>query len=485
MNYFQGKTDGEARRDAAQAALRHWAHHVDAKHIWPKHLGLLERALDRVETGECKRLIVTMPPRHGKSETISGKFPSYFIGKNPERRVILTSHTASLAIDFAVRNRTYLNEFGPEIFGVCVDPNRAKSDDWKVEGHEGGIRAAGVGGSITGRGANLLIVDDPFKDFADAHSKTIREHVWNWWTTVALTRLEPDGAVVVVSTRWHEDDLVGRILKAAKQTGEVWEVINFPALAVEGDPLGREPGQALWPDRFTARALRLMRQTMGSYKFNALYQQGPSAPDGNVFKRSWFRCFRDTGSFYELVTPDGIKRVNKRDCWLFQTVDPAATQKDSSDYFVCGTWAVTPESDLLLVDVFRERLETPKHRILMQSLYERYKPKLQGVEKATYGLALIQEMKGLGLPVTPLDADRDKVARAYPIAARYETGSVYHRQGAPWVGDYEDELQTFPNGAHDDQVDVASYAAVVLADKSGDKLDPGAAELLRSLRVHS
>lgn len=485
MGYSE-RSDQAARLCAAQSVLRHWAHYVDPNHLWPPHLSRIEKLLTyEVEPGQGRRVIVTMPPRHGKSEVISGKFPSWYIGRNPDRRVILTSHTASLAIDYSARNRDYLIAYGSEVFGCTVDLKRSASEDWRIRGRRGGIRAAGVGGSITGRGADLLIMDDPFKDYREAHSKTVRDHVWNWWTAVALTRLEPGGSIVVISTRWHADDLIGRILDTAKRTGEQWTIIDLPALAEENDPLGRAAGEPLWPARFGRETLLQMRETMGSYMFDALYQQQPTRHGGSIFTRSWFRYYRDAGGYYELLTPNGVKRVSKRDCWLFQTVDPAATERDTSDYFACGTWAVTPESDLLLVDMFRERLETPKHRTLMQALYHRYEPALQGVEKSTFGLSLIQEIAKLGLPVVPLDADRDKIARAYPIAARYETGSVYHREGAPWLQDYEDELQDFPRGAHDDQVDVAGYAAAVLSASKAHELDPAAVAVLRGLKVHA
>jgi len=202
-------------------------------------------------------------------------------------------------------------------------------------------------------------------------------------------------------TRWSEDDLTGRLISEAKAGGEQWTVLSLPAIAEEGDPLGRDVGEALWPQRFSHEELMAIKAAVGSHVWNSLYQQHPTRQEGAVFQRSWFRYFRDEGELYLLLRPEGEKRVRKADCWVFQTVDPAATARETSDFFACGTWAVTPDSELLLIDMFHERLETPKHRALMSTLYSRFKPLLQGVENATFGLSLIQVMRaapgGIGI----------------------------------------------------------------------------------------
>jgi len=426
----------------------------------------------RVERGDIRRLIVEMPPRHGKSETTTVKFPAWYLGRHPDHRIIIASHTASLAARFSMRARNDFAQFAPEVWGYGVAPDVSAMYRWDVFDPNaptgqppGGAIAAGIGGPITGQGAHLAIIDDPVKDAESASSKVQRDAVWDWYRFVLRTRLFPDAAIVLVLTRWHEDDLAGRLMAAAEADPEAdqWEILRLPAVAEDDDPLGRSIGEALWPEQYDEAALKATRASVGSHVWAALYQQRPQPAEGTIFKREWFRYFRDEDEFYVLLKPGGEHRARKSDCWAFQTVDPAATEKETSDYFACGTWAVTPESDLLLIDMFRERLETPKHKALMRVMYARYTPAFQGVEDRTFGLALIQEMRLEGLPVIPLKADADKVSRAYPIAARYEMGAVYHRQGAPWLRAYEDELEDFPNGAHDDMVDCASYAAVVLA----------------------
>lgn len=461
-------TRQEAKAIAARVRLEAWAKYVDRNHVWPVHLRAIADALHAVEEGKIKRLIVMLPPRHGKSETISAKFPAWFIGRDPNRRVILTSHTASLAIEYSLRNREYLAIYGQEVFGpsVRLSDTKATADDWRIYGRRGGLRAAGVGGSITGRGADLLILDDPHSNYQEAHSKTQRDHIWDWWRAVALTRLEPGGATIIVSTRWHEDDLVGRVLRTAKETGEKWTVLRMPALAEEGnlnDPTNRKPGEALWRERYPEEKLHEIQKTVGAYFWAAIYQQNPQPMEGGLFKREQFRYFTEDAEFFILHRPEGIHRVRKIECWSFQTVDLAASTKETADYFVIATWVVTPGRDLLLEDVLRVRAEGPDQRALMQRAYMRYKPAFIGIERTGYQLTFVQEMCRSGLPVKELVADRDKVARALPMAARYEAGTVYHKQDAAWLGDYEDELLHFPQGEHDDQVDCAGYAALELA----------------------
>ncbi|MEW6104754.1 MAG: phage terminase large subunit [Bacillota bacterium] len=428
-----------------------------------RHLVMLADKLMDLACGRITRLMVFMPPRHGKSYLCSRLFPAWYLINNPNKRVILTSYGASLAFTFSRRVREIVREHGQWLAGVELAEDSSAVDRWDLKGREGGLVAAGVGGPITGHGGDIVLVDDVIKNIAEANSRTYREAVWDWYVSTLRTRLEPQAGLGIIMTRWRHDDLAGQLLVEMESGGEQWEVLKLPALAEEGDPLGRAPGEPLWPERYDEKALEDLRKTLGSFLFSAIYQQSPRRSEGNMFRREWFRYFRDEGDCYVLLKPGGEHRVKKADCWLFQTVDPAATEKETSDYFACGTWAVTPESDLLLVDMFRERLETPKHKALMKAMYARYAPAFQGVEEKTFGLALIQEMTLEGLPVVPLKADTDKVSRAYPIAARYEMGAVYHRQGAPWLSAYEDELEDFPSGAHDDMVDCASYAAVVLA----------------------
>jgi hypothetical protein len=249
--------------------------------------------LGRVAIGSVKRLLITMPPRHGKSEFASKYFPAWYLGTFPDRRVILTSYEADFAMTWGRKVRDLLHEFGPAVFGVSVRSDSTAANRWGIEDNTGGMDTAGVGGPITGKGAHLLIIDDPVKNAEEAASETMRNKAWDWYVSTAYTRLEPAGAVILIQTRWHSDDLAGRILAHAAETGERWDVVNLPAMAEEGDVLGRESGEPLWPERFDLDALERIRATLGGYYFAALYQQRPGPPDGAMFKTAWLVPFVD------------------------------------------------------------------------------------------------------------------------------------------------------------------------------------------------
>jgi predicted phage terminase large subunit-like protein len=374
-----------------------------------------------------------------------------------------------------MRSRNDFAQYGPEVYGVGVNPDVSAMYRWDVLDPNaapgqppGGMLAAGIGGPITGQGAHLAIIDDPIKDAEQANSKLQRDAIWDWYRFVLRTRMMPDGAIVLVLTRWHEDDLAGRLLKQAEDDpkADQWTVLRLPALAEEGDPLHRPEGEALWPGQYDEKALSAVKATVGSYVWTALYQQRPQPLEGGIFKRDWFRYFTEDGEFYILRKPNGTgvleHRVKKSACWRLQTVDVAASTKTTADYFVISTWAITPDRDSLLVDVFRTRVEGPEQKVLLRTHYDRYLPAFQGIESVAYQLTLVQEAVREGLPARELKADRDKIARALPAGARYEAGTVYHRLGAPWLQIYEDELLQFPTGQNDDMVDTAGYMALSL-----------------------
>lgn len=432
-----------------------------------RHLQLLCDALEKVARREIFRLIVTMPPRHGKSEVISKKFPAWYLANYPDDEMILASYAAELAIDFSKIARQTFKEWS-HLWGVEISDDSAAANKWTVKGYRGGLAAAGAGGPITGRGARIAIIDDPFKNHEEAASQTIRDKIWDWYRSTLLTRLTPDGAVVIVQTRWHEDDLVGRILEQikAQDRAHEWVIIELPALAEEEDVLGRKPGEALWPERFGQEWLKRMKEDIGSYLFSALYGQRPSPAEGQLVKRSWFRYFSIDGDYFVLHSSTGEKRIEQHRCMIFQTCDPAATENENSDYFVVSTWAMTKDRDLLLLDVLRERAETTKHKTIILSIFNRWQPRFVGVENRTYGLNIIQDVKREGIPVRPLKADTDKVSRFRSMAARYEVGAVYHLKHADWLHEYEKELLAFPKAKHDDQVDTAAYAGIEVAQYS-------------------
>ena len=426
-----------------------------------KHLDLLCQALEDVEAGRCKRLIVCMPPRHGKSELISKSFPSWCIGKNPDREIILASYGAELAEGFSRLNREKLREFGQDIFGIRISRESAAVGRWGIEGHRGGMFAVGVQGPITGRGGHIVIIDDPGKGAQEAAPATYRQHTIEWYQTVLRTRLYPDAAIIIVMTRWHKEDLVGWLLAQEAVGGEQWRVLTMPAIAEKNDPLRRNPGEALWPAWFDTKALADIKATMTPYQWLALYQQRPTDPQGALFKHEYFRTYQTTTVSGQPAYQLNGRNYLRRNLTIFQTVDPAASLKSSADWFVIATWGITPDNNLLLLDVYRARVESPDHLARLLQAYETWRPVAVGIEAAGLGKSTYQTAKRSRLPIIPLQPDTDKYTRALPMAILYQSGKVYHPAGSPWLHTWESELLEFPTGEHDDQVDTASYAGIL------------------------
>lgn len=424
------------------------------------HLLLLNKYLVEVATGKIKNLMIFMPPRHGKSELTSKYFPAWYLSRFPNKRVILTSYEADFAASWGYKVRDLVHEYGKSVLGIQLSPDSSARDDWNLYKKKGGMVTAGVGGAITGKGADLFIIDDPVKNSEQANSKTYQEKALDWYKSTAHTRLEPDGSMIIIQTRWNDADLSGALLS---EEPDKWTVISLPAFAEENDLLGRKPGEPLFKERFPANVLEDIKKTIGPYWFSALYQQRPQATDSALFKREHLRFCRVAGGLVDF----GYKVFTFDQCRIIQTCDPAASLKTTADYFVLGTWAITPDNDLVLLDLIRLRLESPDQVKLFWHSYMRWKPESQYVETVGLGKTLFQHLKKEGLPVkevTPGTAD--KYTRALPAAARMSAGTVYIADDGPWRHDFIDELLSFPTGAHDDQVDVLSYAVQVLIESS-------------------
>lgn len=412
-------------------------------------------------------LTIEATVRHGKSSLCSEWTPPWYLGCFPDRRVILASYEADFAASWGGKARDILEEHG-HLYGVKVDPASSSRDRWDILGAPGGMITAGVGGAITGRGADLLLIDDPFKNADEALSQTIRDKRWDWLQSTALTRLEPGGIAIVTMARWHEDDFIGRLHNPEYTPPGKWKRIRLPALAEENDPLGREPGDALWPERYSRERLEEIRSERGTYWFGALYQQAPTPLGGGIFGRKHFRTWNrsDDGKTYLLRREaDGeVEHVPVKSCTRMQLWDLAVSTRTTADFTVCQTWDVTPGKDLLLIDQLRLRVEGAEHLAMLHAEYARQLPAWVGIERVAYQLALVQAARRDGLPVRELVPDTDKVSRALTAAARYEGHAVFHPPApdAPWLGDFEAELLAFPNGSHDDQVDCVSYAASVI-----------------------
>jgi len=381
---------------------------------------------------------------------------------------MLTSYEATFAAKWGGKVRDVIEQ-NPGLLRIRVRQDASAKQMWQLAAKcadgspaGGGMITAGVGGPLTGYGGNLVVIDDPHKNYDEARSKTYQEKIWDWYRGTLRDRLEPGATIVCIMQRWHENDLAGHLIKHGKAEGETWQIVRLPALAEGNDLLGRSEGEVIWPERFGLAEIEDVKRTLGPYLFEAKWQQNPKPDEGQIFKRSAFRYFAEVNGHYELKGPDGTKRIPKEKCWRFQTTDPAATEKQQSSYFAMGDWIVTPDNDLLLHNVVRERAETTKHKQLMRGGFDRFRPQFQGVEKAFVGFNIIQECAKEGLPIRAVEVDKSKFARALPAQARYEVGTVYHREGAPWLTDFEDEMIAFPNGTHDDQVDIVSQAVQCL-----------------------
>lgn len=410
--------------------------------LLPRHLALLNRRLMEVAAGRCLRLMVFMPPRHGKSEFISRYFPAWYLGTFPDSRVMLASYEASFAGSWGEKARDAFGEARAR--GLWThNLNRRAVSDWSIAGHDGGMVTAGVGGAITGRGGNILLIDDPVKNAEEAQSATYREKAWDWYNSTFATRAEPGAAIVIMMTRWHQDDLAGRILAAAQ---EPWEIIALPAIAEEGDALGRQLGEALWPERYDADALDTIRRERGSHWWTAMYQQQPTAREGGFFKRHWLEIV-------DVAPAEAISRVRY---W-----DKAATE-GGGDY-TCGVrMSNTAEGVFYIENVIRGQLSSGAVREIVKQtaqldgqavrVYMEQEPGSSGKDVVADYRRLLTGFAFRGIPATG-----SKEVRADPLAAQAEGGNVKLMRG-PWNEAFIDELCSFPLGAHDDQVDAASGA---------------------------
>jgi predicted phage terminase large subunit-like protein len=420
-----------------------------------RHLTLLNTKLLDLAAGRIRRLAVFMPPRHGKSQLCSRYFPAWFLGTFPDSRVIQAGYGNAFAATWGRHTRNAIDEANRQgIFPVQVDPAKSSADEWEILGHEGGMKCVGWGGGVTGYGADLLTVDDPTKSRAEAESLTYRDRVWDWYTDDLYTRLHPGARVLLVATRWHSDDLPGRILAQDAERHE-WTIINLPALAEENDALGRAPGEALWPERYDLAALQDAQTTLGSYGFAALYQQRPAPREGGMFRREWFRIQR--------VRPERV--LHRCRFW-----DLAGTE-GGGDYTAGALVAHAADGLYYVEDVRHEQLSPRGVRDLVLQTAALDGPEVEILieqEPGSSGVAVVAEYQRLlaGYPVRGVRATGSKELRADPLAAQFEAGNVVLIEG-PWNAAYIEELCSFGSGcAHDDQVDASSGSFNRLAELS-------------------
>lgn len=460
---------------------------------WPHQL-LIYRKLERITNGTSKRLMIFMPPRHSKSETVTVRYTAWRMIRDPKMNLILGCYNQRLANRFSRKIRRIAGEYTP------LSKERRAVDEWETAAG-GTLCAVGVGGGVTGYGAGLIVIDDPVKNRAHAESIAFRESVFDWFNDDIYTRLEPGAAIVLIQTRWHEDDLAGRLLKEMANGGERWDVLSLPALAesfstaetqsrresheiydtttgtensipsVEektlrlsvsavnnsSDPLGRADGEALCPERYDRDALLRIKKKIGSYAFAALYQQSPTPRDGGLFKRKWFRQIVDHA-------PEGLR-------W-FRGYDLAVSTKTSADYTASFRCAKDAEGNLYIADGYRDRVEFPEQRRYVVERMTQEKNTAHGIEEALHGRAFVQELRReirlSGVPMRSVRVDNDKFTRALAWAPLAEAGKVILVRG-PWIDDFLDEVCRFPDATHDDQVDAVSLAVKMIGEGSGKK----------------
>ena len=451
--------------------LAGWFHHRLAK--------CLDKFLQDVIDKKSPRLIIMAPPRHGKTEEVSRRFPAFALGKYPDLTFIATSYASDLAssinrdvqriIDAPEYHELFPGTtlFGKNIRTVADGSYLRNSDIFEIVNHKGVYKSAGVGSGVTGRGGEILLIDDPIKDAAEAHSDTVRRGIWEWYTSTLYTRCMPGGGILLIMTRWHGDDLAGRLLDNMKRGGEQWEVVKFPAIAEEDEfdedgKLLRKEGEALHSERYTLEMLERIKSGtsdepgVGSKVWASLYQQRPSAAEGNIFKREnwgWFKPFKALGTMTvderkNLFTTLGITNV-------IQSWDTALGGKKQNDYTACTTLGIA-KNHYYVLEVWKDRLEFPEVRRVVQLLYDKWKPSKVYVEGggSASGKATVQSMRrDSRVPLFESVRATDKVLRADTVSPTQEAKLILLPEGEIWVADFVESASNFPNVKNDDDVD--------------------------------
>jgi len=421
--------------------------------VWPTfisgaHHKRMAEAFERVANGTCKRLIINMPPRHTKSEFASYLLPAWFLGKFPHKKVIQTSHTAELAVGFGRKVRNLVDS---EVYNN-IFPNLALQADSKAAGRwntskGGDYFAIGVGGAVTGKGADVLIIDDPHSEQEAAMAASnpeVYDKVYEWYTSGPRQRLQPGGAIVIVMTRWAARDLTGQVIKsAAQRSGEEWEVIEFPAILPSGNPL--------WPQFWSLAELEALREELPNSKWQAQYQQNPVGNESAIVKRDWWK-------WWEKDDPPVCD-------YILQSWDTAFEKTQRADYSAGTTWGIFAcEEDnfapnIILLNTYKKRVEFPDLKRDVMREYNEYEPDSLIVEKKASGAPLIYDLRAMGIPVqeyTP-GKGQDKIARLNSVSDIIASGKVWVPR-TRWAEELVDEVAAFPSGEHDDLVDATTLA---------------------------
>jgi predicted phage terminase large subunit-like protein len=429
----------------------------------------LEALLLATEREESPRLVLSVPPRHGKSAMASVLLPAYALGRNPDWPLIHASYSADLSNDFSRQVRNLLREDEYRAIFPNVQPARDSRavDRWGIEGYRGVFVSTGVGGPMTGRGSRLLVIDDAVRNAQDADSEVYRKTQRNWYASVARTRLEKGAGIVMIGTRWNLEDLIGYVTTGAgsdEPPAEEWEVVNIPAVAGEGDPLGREPGEPLWPEKYDVAALAAMQRQMPPRWWQALMQGSPVAAEGNLLH---------VAKIEHRLPPPEAK--------LYQAWDLAISEKTTADWSVGMTLAVDAEQNVYLVDRVRGRWGFNDVLEQIAAAAKVWDPVSIGIETTAFQAAVFQEAsRRYLLPFREVKCDRDKVVRAQLLADRIDGGKVFANKQAPWWREWESEARDFPQGGHDDQVDATAHCVRMVSVLPWGA-DPGMQERLKKM----
>jgi len=450
---MQNKTEVQLQREVLEEQLRK----LDlaekrfipfVKHVWPEfiegdHHRKIAKKFEDIANGKIKRLIVNMPPRHTKSEFASYLFPAWMVGKNPKLKVIQTTHTGELAVRFGrkMKNLVDTSEFA-QVFEDCkIAADSKAAGRWET--NKGGeYYAAGIGGAITGRGADLLIIDDPHSE-QDALSETAMDSAYEWYTSGPRQRLQPGGAIVIVMTRWSTKDLTGKLLNAQSEPkADQWEVIEFPAILPSNTPV--------WSNYWKLEELEGVKASLSEGKWQAQWQQNPTSEEGSIIKREWWKEWK------QKEIPDLVH--------IIQSYDTAFSKKETADFSAITTWGVfyppNKGPHLILVDVRKGRWDFPELKKIALEEYKYWEPETVIIEAKATGTPLTHELRQIGVPVVNFTPSKgnDKHVRVNSVAPLFEAGKIYYPADKRWAEEVIEECAAFPYGEYDDLVDSTTQA---------------------------
>lgn len=457
----------EARRELARRSMAEFTLYTDELYRMNWHHRLICDRLDKWVCKEIRRLMIFTAPRHGKSELVSRKLPAYIFGRSPDASIIATSYSADLAsrmnrdVQRIMDGERYgelfpgTRLFGKNIRSVAGGSYLRNSDIFEIVGHRGVYRSAGVGGGITGMGGEYIIIDDPVKNREDANSATMREKLWDWYTSTLYTRLEKDGCILVTLTRWHEDDLAGKLLELTKQEdGEEWEVLTLPAICEEPPaPYDiRQPGDALWPWKYDERALANIKATVGTYDWSALYQQRPQPAQGVIFKREWF----NEENTYTALPHMGL---------IIQSWDLPFVKTEGSAKCACIIMGRIG-AKVYIIDVVNEKMDFAENVAAFRRITAKHpKARAKVVENKANGPAIVSLLAKEIPGIVPWEPKGSKEERAISVTPYFEAGNIMLPKDAPWVQDFVEQLVGFPSGKFKDMVDATVQGIQYLMDK--------------------